>query len=58
MKPKDKFSHAHQAGSLTGAGAIFVALAFATDYFALCMTIGIALIGYGGIVLLIGRKKR
>lgn len=58
MRPKHKFDHAQQAGSLSGAGAIFVALAYVTDYFDLCMTIGLVLIGCGGIVLLIGSKKR
>ena len=58
MKPIDKYAHARQAGSLCGAGAIFVSLSFVTDYFALCMATGLVLIGSGGIVLLIGRKKQ
>jgi dihydroorotate dehydrogenase len=57
MKLNNHFTHAQQAGSLSGAGAIFVALAYVTDYFEVCMTIGIALIGFGGIVLLTSRKK-
>ena len=58
MKPIDRYAHARQAGSLCGAGVIFVALSFVTDYFALCMTAGLVLVGSGGIVLLIGREKQ
>ena len=58
MKLNNNFTQAQRAGSLSGAGAIFVALAYVTDYFAVCLTIGIALIGFGGILLLTSRKKR